>query len=215
MAVVEYSYDEMRKLINLTHTQIVASLSEMGAPSEYDRETKKIITEITPNRPDWYSVEGLVRALRAYYGKVHPKYQTLKSEYKVVVDPSVETIRPYTVCAVVKKLCFNDERIRDMVLLQEKLIGTLGRKVKKFGLGLYPLHTIKFPVRYTTMRPEEIKYVPLGYAREMTANEILEQHKKGKEHGYIARGWQRYPVFVDADNKIMCFIPVVNSAETG
>lgn len=215
MAVVEYSYDEMKKLVNLTHTQIVASLSEIGAPSEYDPETKKITTEITPNRPDWYSVEGLARALKAYYGKTLPKYQTKKSGYKVIVDPSVETVRPYTVCAVVKKLCFDDQRIRDMVLLQEKLIGTLGRKVKKFGLGLYPLHTIKFPVRYTTLRPDEIKYIPLGYDREMTASEILVQHKKGKEHGYIAQGWQRYPVFIDADNKIMCFIPVVNSAETG
>ena len=72
--------------------------------------------------------------------------------YSVIVDPSVAKVRPYTACAVVKDLRFNDERIRDAVLLQEKLVATLGRKVKRFGLGLYPLKAIAFPVR-SAIRP--------------------------------------------------------------
>ncbi|MFH1785452.1 MAG: phenylalanine--tRNA ligase subunit beta [Candidatus Micrarchaeota archaeon] len=215
MVVVEYSYEEMKKLIDLPKDQIILSLSELGAPSEYEPETKKIITELTPNRPDWYSMEGLARALRAYHNKKIPKYKTNNSDYVVVVDKSVNTIRPYTVCAVVKGLCFDDQKIRDMVLLQEKLLGTLGRKVKKFGLGVYPLGGIVFPVKYTTKKPGEIKYRPLGHEKEMSADEILNEHKKGQEYGHLLKGKERYPVFIDANEKMMALIPVVNSAETG
>ena len=215
MVVVEYSYEEMRRLVDLPLERMVASLNELGAPSEYEPGVKKIITELTPNRPDWYSMEGLSRALKAYHGGKHPEYSTKKSSYNVVVDQSVSKIRPFTACAVVKGLKFNDQRIRDIVLLQEKLLGTLGRKVKKFGLGLYPLDAISFPVRYTTMKPKEIRYIPLGFDHELTADEILAQHKKGEQYGHIIKGADRYPVFVDAKDRIMALIPIVNSNETG
>jgi phenylalanyl-tRNA synthetase beta chain len=218
MVVVEFAYEEMKRLVDLPLEKMVSSLSDLGAPSEYEPEVKKIITELTPNRPDWYSMEGLARALRAYHGKGRPSYSTknLKtSDYSVIVDPSVEKIRPHTVCAVVKGLKLDDTRVRDMVLLQEKLLGTLGRRVKRFGLGLYPLDAITFPVRYTTMRPSEIRYVPLGYEKEMGADEILSTHKKGQQYGQILKGLARYPVFVDASDKVMALIPIVNSAETG
>lgn len=215
MVVVEFAYEDMKRLVDLPRNEMVAALSELGAPAEYEKEVDKIIAELTPNRPDWYSMEGLARALKAYCGKGHPTYKTRKSKYTVIVDPSVAEIRPFTVCAVVKGLKFDDRRIRDMVLLQEKLLATLGRKVKKFGLGLYPLQTIKFPIRYTTMEPEEIKYVPLGYDEVMSANEILERHKKGQQYGYLIKEHPRYPVFVDAEGKVMALVPIVNSAETG
>ena len=215
MVVVEYLYEDMKKLVNLPLPKMVNGLSELGAPSEYEEETKKIITELTPNRPDWYSMEGLARALRAYYGKGHPKYAARKSDYLVVVDPSVAKIRPYTACAAVKGLKFNDQRITDVVLLQEKLLGTLGRRVKKFGIGIYPLHAIKFPVKYTTMEPEEIRYIPLGHEKKMSAKEIIANHKKGQQYGHLIKDYDRYPVFVDAENNVMALIPIVNSAETG
>lgn len=215
MVVVEFEYEEMKKLIDVPREDMVEGLSSLGAPCEYEPETKKIVAELTPNRPDWYSMEGLARALRGYYQKTHPKYSVKKSDYKVVVDPSVEKVRPHTVCAVVKGLEFNDQRIKDVVLLQEKLLGTLGRRVKRFGIGVYPLHAIKFPIKYTTMKPRDIRYRPLGYDEEMDAVQILEEHKKGKQYGHLIKDFERYPVFTDADNKIMCLIPIVNSAETG
>jgi len=205
----------MKKLIDLPLEKMINSLNELGAPSEYEPTVKKIITELTPNRPDWYSMEGLARSLRAYHHKKHPQYGAKKSEYKVVVDASVAKIRPYTVCAVITDLKLDDQRIKDMVLLQEKLLATLGRKVKRFGLGLYPLDAIKFPLRYTTMKPDEIRYIPLGHEKEMTAEEILKAHKKGEQYGHLIRNFERYPVFVDADGKVMALIPIVNSAETG
>ncbi len=215
MVVVEYTYEDMKRLIDLPREKLIASLSDLGAPSEYEAETGKIVTELTPNRPDWYSMEGLARALRAYHGKGSPSYKVRKSDYAVKVDPSVARIRPFTVCAVIKGLSLDDQRIRDLVLLQEKLLGTLGRKVKKFALGLYPLQAIRFPLRYTAMKPEEIRFIPLGHERVMGADEILREHKKGQQYGHLLQGLERYPVYMDADGRIMSLIPIVNSAETG
>lgn len=215
MVVVEFLYDEIKKLADFPRDKVIEGLTEIGAPCEYEKETGKIMVELTPNRPDWYSMEGLARTLKAYYKKEIAEYGTKKSDYIVNVDKSVGKIRPYTVCAVVKGLKFNDERIRDMVLLQEKLIATLGRRVKRFGLGVYPLDAIAFPVTYTTMKPEEIRYHPLNYPHEADAREILVNHPKGKEYGHLLKDFQVYPVFIDADNKILSLIPIVNSQETG
>ncbi len=215
MVVVEYLYEDMKRLVNLPLEKIVNGLSELGAPSEYEEETKKVITELTPNRPDWYSMEGLARALRAYYGKGHPKYTANKSSYEVVVDPSVAGIRPHTACAVVRGLELNDQRITDLVLLQEKLHATLGRKRKKLALGIYPIAAIKFPLSYTTMKPGDIRFVPLGYEKEMNAAEILGQHKKGQDYGQVIAHLNRYPIYRDAAGRIMSLIPIINSAETG
>ncbi len=215
MVVVEFDYEEFKDILSIPKEKVVSGLTEIGAPAEVEEETGKICVELTPNRPDWYSMEGLARALCSYYKKKNKKYLARKSDYRVKVDRNVKGIRPYTACAVVKNLRFDDKRIRDIVLLQEKLLATLGRRVKRFGVGIYPLHAITFPVRYTTMKPEEIVYTPLNYPKEANAREILKEHPKGKEYGYIIDKYERYPVFVDSKDKIMALIPIVNSAETG
>jgi len=215
MVVVDYDYEEFRKVFNLPKDKVVEGLTEIGAPTEVNAETGKIYTELTPNRPDWYSLEGLARALRSYYKKENGKYEVRKSGYKVKVDDSVSGIRPYTACAAVKNLKLNDQKIRDIVLLQEKLLYTLGRKVKRFGIGVYPLRHIEFPVRYTTMEPEKIVYTPLNYPHKANAREILKKHPKGQDYGYIIEEFDRFPVFVDNKDRIMALIPIVNSAETG
>jgi phenylalanyl-tRNA synthetase beta chain len=49
----------------------------------------------------------------------------------------------------------------------------------------------------------------------MNAEEIINNHKKGQQYGYLINRHDRYPVFVDGTGKIMCLIPIVNSAESG
>ena len=112
MVVVEYSHKEIKGHIDLTEQEVVDNLNNIGAPSEVDKETGLIVSEITPNRPDWYSVEGLVRSLKSYCQKKNNKYSAKKSNYKVIIDPSVSEIRPYTVCVVVKGLKFDDKKVK-------------------------------------------------------------------------------------------------------
>ena len=215
MAVVEFLISDFEKLCGFPKEKIMEGLTEIGAPCEEEKETKKLLVELTPNRPDWFALEGLSRSLRSYYKGEITHYAAKKGDYAVDVDASVEKVRPYTVCAVVRGLRFTDERIIDMVQVQEKLVATLGRRAKKFGIGIYPLDKIAFPVKYTAMKPEAIRYRPLGWENEATAPEIIEKHPKGLEHGHIIKGFSQWPVFVDAKGRIMALLPVVNSAETG
>ena len=215
MVVVEFDYNDFKDIFGVEKQKIIDVLTDIGAPTEVDPETGKLFVEVTPNRPDWYSVLGLSRAIKSYYKNKNEKYTAEKGDWKVVVDKKVSKIRPYTVNAVIKGLKLDDLKIRDMVLLQEKLLATLGRRVKRFGIGIYPLDKINFPVRYTTMKPKEIAYRPLGFTKKVNALEILKTHPKGQDYGHIIEGYDEFPVYVDANNEIMALIPIVNSEETG
>jgi phenylalanyl-tRNA synthetase beta chain len=95
-------------------------------------DDNEIIVEVFPNRPDMLSEQGFARALRSFLGIKTGlvKYKIKKSGCKVLVDASV-TMRPYTACALVKNLVFTDERIREVMQIQEKLATTHGRNRKK------------------------------------------------------------------------------------
>jgi len=215
MVVVEFDYNDFKEIFGIEKQKTIDALTDMGAPTEVDPETGKLFVEVTPNRPDWYSVLGLARAIKSYYKNKNEKYVAESGDWKVIVDKKVSKIRPYTVNAVIKDLKLDDLKIKDMVLLQEKLLATLGRRVKRFGIGIYPLDKIKFPVRYTTMKPEDIVYQPLTSSKKVSAPEILKTHPKGQEYGYIIEGHDEFPVYVDASNEIMALIPIVNSEESG
>ena len=212
MAVVEFEYAELKEGVNLTKEKMVDILNNLGAPAEVVGE--RIVLELTPNRPDWFSKEGILRSMRAYCNGTLNEYKIRKKSGYVLNVGNVP-IRQCAAWAVVRNLKFNDQKIRDIVLLQDKLNATLGRRGKRFGIGFYPLQNIEFPIRYTLMKPEKIVYWPLNYPRVASASEILENHPKGKEFGHLLKGQKEYPVYVDGKDRIMCLIPIVNSAETG
>ena len=177
---------------------------------------KDITVEIFPNRPDMLSEQGFARALSSFMSikKGIRKYIVKKSGFSCKVEKTLD-VWPYTITAIVKDLKFNHERIREVMQLQEKLGTTLTRNRKKGGIGIYPLDKIKFPIRFTTMKLNEIKFRPLESKEEMTGIEILQKHSAGRKYGYILGNEKEHPVFIDANNKIMSIPPVINSHETG
>ncbi len=212
MVVIECELDTVKKATGLPKDKIIDGLSNLGAPCE--EEDGKLIVELTPNRPDWFSQEGLIRALNAFYnGKITNYEKVKKSGYRLIVGDV--PFRPYAAWALVRKLRLDDQKIREIIRLQEKLDATIGRKVKKLGIGFYPLKGVAFPIRYELWDPKKIVYQPLNYAKEADAKEILQAHPKGKEYGYLLEDKEKYPVYVDNNNNIMCLIPIVNSAQMG
>ncbi len=213
MVVLDFRYEDIKELVKTTQQELLEILPEIGVPAEYDEETKKMYVEITPNRPDLYSMVGIARMVNIFTGKRKPsEYSAEKGDYEVKVETD---FRKHTACAVVKGVKLSEERVRDLMILQEKLVNTLGRKGKKFGMGFYPLSKITFPLKYTLRRKEEIRFRPLGWEKEGSAEEILKEHKKGKEFGGILEGRERLPIYVDAEGKIMALLPIVNSEECG
>jgi len=191
-------------------------ISMLGTNLEGINE-KEIVVEIFPNRPDLLSEQGFARALSSFIGvkKGLRNYKSNKSGYRVVIDKSVKEVRPYTACAVVKNLKFSDERIREIIQIQEKLHVTYGRNRKKVAIGIYPLEKIKFPVNYIARKPIDIKFVPLESKDKLNGLEILKEHPAGKEYGYLLENERLFPIFIDANNEIMSMPPIINSDKTG
>lgn len=180
-------------------------------------EGNEIIVEVFPNRPDMLSEQGFARAFSSFIGVKTGlrKYELKDSKQTVIVESSVKDIRPFTVCAIVKNLKFNDERIREIIQIQEKLHVTLLRKRKKGAIGVYPMETIKFPIRYKAMKPKEIRFQPLEFPREIDGLQILSQHPTGREYGYLLEGKDKFPIFIDANDQILSMPPIINSHKTG
>ena len=179
----------------------------------------EITLEINPNRPDLLSEQGLGRALASFTGmkKGLRKYviKSMGGEAKVIIDKSVEKIRPYTACAIVKGLKFDDEKIKEIIQVQEKLHVSFGRQRKRVAIGIYPLEHIKLPIYYKALKPEEINFQPLESPKTMNGHQILSQHPTGKEYGYLLQGLDKYPVFIDSNNEVLSMPPIINSHKTG
>ena len=60
-----------------------------------------------------------------------------------------------------------------------------------------------------------IKFLPLEARQEMTGMQILRGHPVGREYAYLLEGAEVFPIFIDADKKILSMPPIINSHETG
>jgi len=176
----------------------------------------EIIVEVFPNRPDLLSEEGFARALSSFIGVKTGlrKYNVKKSSFKVNVDKSVENIRPYIRCAVLKNINLSDEAIKSLMQLQEKLHLTHGRKRKKVAIGVHDFDAIKFPLVYKAVKPASISFVPLDMTAEMNLAEILVKHPKGRDYAFALEGLSKYPVIIDAKNDVVSFPPIINGIIT-
>ena len=191
-------------------------ISMLGTDLE-DIKGNEIHVEVFPNRPDLLSEQGFARAFSSFIGVKTGlrKYQIKDSGLKVIIDRSVQGIRPFTACAIVKGLSLDEEKIRQIIQIQEKLHVTYGRNRKKAAICIYPLEKITFPVIYKADAPEKIRFQPLESSKEMTAVQILEEHKTGKEFAHLLKGLHRYPFFIDAKKDILSMPPIINAEKTG
>jgi len=177
----------------------------------------EMTVEIFPNRPDLLSEQGLARALKSFMDikRGFRKYDVKKSNVKVIVDKSVKQVRPFTACAIVKGLKLSEEKIKEIIQIQEKLHITYGRNRKKAAIGIYPLEHIKPPIYYKALHPEEIRFKPLDLNKDLTGSQILAIHPTGREYGYLLEGKEKYPVFIDSKMQVMSMPPIINSNNVG
>jgi len=219
MTNVKFSRAEFEKRLGRKISkEIEDKISMFGTPLESINESE-IVVEIFPNRPDLIPLQNYVRAFRAFLGKDAGvkiyKIEKAEKNYKVKVIPSVKKVRPFTACSIVKGLSLDEGKIKQLIDIQEKLHGTIGRNRRKAAIGIYPLDKVSLPIKYEARAPEKIKFVPLGESREMSAAQILNRHPAGKEYSHLLDHEEVFPIFVDAKNKILSMPPIINSDETG
>jgi phenylalanyl-tRNA synthetase beta chain len=216
MANIKIPIKEFETQAGILTEQMKNKLQLFGTPLESISDTE-IELEIFPDRPDLLSAHGFLRSFKAFLGKEPEKCKLKKPEknYKVIITPEVGEVRPSTACAIVKNLKFNDDKIKEIIDLQEKLHSTLGRNRKKVAIGIYPLEKIKLPITYTAKKPNEIKFIPLESQREMTGSQILQKTTTGRNYAHLLEKEKLYPIFVDAQGRVLSMPPIINSHETG
>jgi len=218
MTILTIPRKQFEKEIGKLDDKMQERIAMFGTPVE-ELTNDELQIEIFPNRPDLLSYQNFKCSFLAFEGKKtglrEIKLSRPEKDFVVNIDKSVTGVRPYTACAIVKGIKFDDEKIKEIIDIQEKLHMTLGRKRKKAAIGIYPLEKIKLPITFKAMSPNDIKFQPLEFPTELTGKQILSKHPAGREYGELLEGVDKYPVFVDANNEVLSMPPIINSHKTG
>ncbi|MGB9674754.1 MAG: phenylalanine--tRNA ligase subunit beta [Nanopusillaceae archaeon] len=218
MAVIEVSLSELFKSIGKVLSEKELSEYLLNIKCELDEisgNTAKI--EIKDfNRPDLYCINGIARELKGILGieKGIPKFEVKDSTYTLIVDKEILNVRPYIVAVVVKNVKLNQDRLSDLIQLQEKISRSFGRNRLKVAIGTHNLDLINFPVYFKLEDPNR-KFVPLGYNKEMTLREILDNTEQGKKYRHLVDKYNKYPILVDSKDNVLSMPPIINSNTIG
>ncbi|MCD7781617.1 MAG: phenylalanine--tRNA ligase subunit beta [Methanosphaera sp.] len=214
MPVINFTYDELFSQLGqeIPKDELINILPMISSDVEsYDDEQVKV--EFFPNRPDYYSVEGIVRALKGYLGieKGIPEYNIIDNNETITVDSKLEDIRPYVASCIIRDISINDDQLRNIMEFQEHLHWVIGRDRKKVAIGIHDLDKVNGPFYYKAGNPSSDKFIPLDTDEEMTLDEILEKHTKGEKYNKLLEGYDYYPLIVDGEDNIMSMPPIINS----
>jgi phenylalanyl-tRNA synthetase beta chain len=172
-----------------------------------------ITFEVTHDRPDLFSVEGIARALKGLLRLELglPRYNIVNNGFRLIAEEVPN--RPFIVMSIVRDLRLSDEAIRQMIQLQEKLHLTYGRDRRKLAIGFYDVDKVKPPITYRLEKLDNIKYRPLGSDRELSGPEVIEGTDKGRAYGKYAVYDGKAPVLVDSEGRVLVLIPVLGSED--
>ena len=216
----KYDYDALEEILPWAKAELDEK-PDMSLPE--DERVVKIELNDT-NRPDLWSTNGVARQLRIHQGGKTADYEKFLSTKDkildcenriVIVDESVKDVRPYMVAFMIAGKPIDDAMLKDIIQTQEKLAWNFGRKRKSLSMGVYRIDQIKFPVKYHGVDPDKTSFVPLQCEEPMTCRQILRDHPKGKDFGWILKDAPKFPLLEDATGEIMSMAPIINSATLG
>lgn len=216
----KYNYDDLEKVL----TYAKAELDEKPDTSKPESERVIKIELNDTNRPDLWSTNGVARQLRLHRGVKDTDYSeflSTKDNIKdcgnriITVDPELKDIRPFMVAFVINGKEIDDPMLKDIIQTQEKLCWNFGRKRKSISMGVYRISEIKFPCHYKAVDPDKTSFVPLQFEEPMTCRQILTEHPKGKDFGWILKDCKKFPLLTDDSNEVLSMAPVINSATLG
>ena len=215
----KYTYDALEDVLPCAK----AELDEKPDMSQPENERVVKIELNDTNRPDLWSTNGVARQIRLHEGGKSVDYMKLMSNHgnndyegRVVnVDPSIKDVRPFMVAFMITGKPIDDPMLKDIIQTQEKLCWNFGRKRKSISMGVYRVDQVKFPVDYKGVDPDKTSFVPLQCEEKMTCRQILTDHPKGKDFGWILKDAKVFPLLVDAKNEVLSMAPIINSATLG
>lgn len=193
-----------------------------------DARTIKIELNDT-NRPDLWSTAGIARQLRLHTNgsakdPSRARYASFFSregktqdcgQRIVKVDTGLQNIRPFMAAFVISGKPIDEPMLLDIIQTQEKLCWNFGRKRRSISMGVYRSANITWPISYTAVDPDTTSFIPLACDAPMTCRQILTDHPKGKEYGWILKDAPKFPLLKDAKNEVLSMAPIINSATLG
>ena len=225
MPVVDVDADELRSLagVDTPDEELLSDLFALGLEYEGDTDDGTWQLEFAPDRLDRLSVEGIARSLRYQYGEDRGVAipATNDPEWAIEVEDTPEE-RPYVTGAIVRGLDLSGGALDSLIQLQEKLHATMGRGRAKGAIGVHDLTMLKGAparegvqksIRYTSMDPDDERFVPLESDEELTPREVTERHHMGSEYADLVEGMEAYPAIYD-DIGLFSFPPVINGRRT-
>lgn len=213
MPVVNFAIERLYKLLpGIDLKRVLEVLPFIGLDIEgIDSEILRI--EYNPNRPDFASDYGIVRALRGLLeietGIPNFKLNKEVKDYCVDVDKSVRRIRPYIVALIAKNGKLDSSTIMQLAAMKDDLQNGIGRGRRKASIGIHNMDAIQFPVRYCTV-DEDFSFTPLEHESSQKIKSILKTSNTGKDYGHILEGVKRYPIIVDSKDNVLAFPPIMN-----
>ena len=215
----KYSYSELEDVFPCAK----AELDEKPDMTQSDDERVIKIELNDTNRPDLWSLNGVARQIKLHEGGKTVDYMKIMSnkgnndygDRVVTVDPELKDIRPYMVAFMIAGKPIDDAMLKDIIQTQEKLCWNFGRKRKSISMGIYRIDQIKFPVSYHAVDPDKTSFVPLACDSPMTCRQILTEHPKGKDFGWILQDMKKFPLLSDAKDEVLSMAPIINSATLG
>jgi phenylalanyl-tRNA synthetase beta chain len=213
MPVVNFAIERLYKLLpGIGLRRVLEVLPFIGLDIEgIDSEVLRI--EYNPNRPDFASDYGIVRALRGLLeietGIPNLKMNKEVKDYCVNVDKSVRRIRPYIVALIAKNGELDSSKITQLAAMKDDLQNGIGRARRKASIGIHNMDAIQFPVRYCTV-DEDFSFTPLEHESSHKIKSILKTSNTGKDYGHILEGVNRYPIIVDSKDNVLAFPPITN-----
>jgi phenylalanyl-tRNA synthetase beta chain len=195
--------------------EVIASLPFVGLDIE-GRNDKIIRIEYNPNRPEFSSYIGIVRALKGYLGIETglPKYKIDNDKnFRIKISSSVRPTRPFIRALVAKDLEFGNDIIKMLLDMQEDLHMGICNKRKAASIGLHNLDRIRFPLSYLASS-SDISFVPLDSSQALSTKEILSSTDIGKKYSHLLGKTNVFPILLDAAQEVVSFPPIVNSKHT-
>ncbi len=216
----KYDYDILEKKLTCAKAELDEK-PDMSVPEE--QRVIKIELNDT-NRPDLWSTNGVARQLRLYEGGKTVDYDSFLSRENdvkdnqgrfVTVDSQLKDIRPFMVAFMIEGKPIDEPMLLDIIQTQEKLCWNFGRKRKSISMGIYRSSQIKWPVHYKAVDPDKTSFIPLTFEKPLTCRQILDEHPKGKDYGWIIKDFEKFPLLTDDNNEVMSMAPIINSATLG
>ena len=216
----KYDYDTLEK-------KLISGKAELDEKPDMTQSADERVIKIElndTNRPDLWSTGGVARCLRLHNGAKRSDYSAFLSRAGnvkdsanriAIVDESVKDVRPYMVSFVISGKAIDDPMLKDIIQTQEKLCWNFGRKRKTISMGVYRVSQIQWPVHYAAVDPDKTSFVPLACTEPMTCRQILTDHPKGRDYGWILEGAKKFPLLTDDKGEVMSMAPIINSATLG